>query len=787
MLRKKMLRDLKENKGTYLACIVVMILGIMVFTAFSLVVDNLKISQKSFYTEQNFADGFAQVEALPFSAIGNLQNIKGIKQIEGRIVKDVQVYAPQSQENIYLRLVSMDPSKENRLNDFLLEKGTPLSNKAMNIWVDNKFFEAQNLKLNDKLEIIANGKIRELKVVGFGKSPEFIYALRTTADLYPSPETFGIAFVPIEIMEKIFVTGVYNDLVFSLEPGVDFEDIEDTLEYKLKPYGLRSLIPRKDQVSHSLLEMEITSLETMARVMPVMFLGIAAMILYITLKRLIEQQRGQIGILKAFGYTRGEILSHYLSYPLVIALSGSFIGGILGIILAGPFTSMYRLFFNMPEAPDNFSILYLILGIVLSLTFALGAGYQGCKNILKLEPAQALRPPSPPSGRRILLERIPFFWNMLTVQGMMAVRNISRNKGRSFFIFVGIMFCFAITAFTWSMNDLIQKMLFDQYEKVEVYDLKISLSQSVDAKAVSRELSSFPGVNRAEPMAEIPVTLKNKWLEKDVVILGLPPNSHLYNILDAEGNSVELPDKGILLSERLASLLNASLGTKLNVDTPLIEDWDSTKQVEVRGIIPQYVGINAYMNINALQEFLKAGPLATSFMLTTEKERVIPLKEKYRESALVASIEAKEESFKKLQELMASYGSFIYIYALIGVIIGFAIIYSSSVITVSERSRELASMMVLGMTPAEVLSVVTFEQWFLGLGAMIAGIPMSKLMLTGIAQAIESDIFSMPVVISPTSYLLALIITAISIWLAQQAAAGKIKKLSLVEVLKERE
>ena len=208
MLRKKMLRDLKENKGTYLACIVVMILGIMVFTAFSLVVDNLKISQKSFYTEQNFADGFAQVEALPFSAIGNLQNIKGIKQIEGRIVKDVQVYAPQSQENIYLRLVSMDPSKENRLNDFLLEKGTPLSNKTMNIWVDNKFFEAQNLKLNDKLEIIANGKIRELKVVGFGKSPEFIYALRTTADLYPSPETFGIAFVPIEIMEKFSLPGL---------------------------------------------------------------------------------------------------------------------------------------------------------------------------------------------------------------------------------------------------------------------------------------------------------------------------------------------------------------------------------------------------------------------------------------------------------------------------------------------------------------------------------------------------------------------------------------------------
>ncbi len=786
MLTKKMFRDLKENKGTYFACIIVMIIGIMVFTAFSSVVDNLKKSQKTFYTEQNFAHGFARVESLPFNAISALQSIEGIAQIEGRIVKDVQVLSAKSQENIYLRLVSIDPNKENPLNDFLLEEGTPLSNKTMNIWVDNKFFEAHNLKLNDKLEVIANGKIRELTVVGYGKSPEFIYALRTAADLYPTPETFGIAFIPVEVMENIFATGAYNDLVFTLEPGVEFKDIEHTLEHKLKPYGLHSLIPRKDQVSHSLLEMEITNLETMAQAMPLMFLGIAAMILYITLKRLTEQQRGQIGILKAFGYTEGEILLHYLSYPALIALVGSCTGGILGIILAGPFTSIYQVFFNMPVSSGSFSLLYFMLGIMLSLIIAVGAGYQGCKNVLKLQPAEALRPPAPPSGGRVLPERIPFFWNMLTVQGMMAVRNISRNKGRSLFIFIGIMFCFAIVAFTWSMNDLIQKMLFDQYEKVEVYDLKVSLSQPLNEKA-SRELASFPGVNNVEPLAEIPVTLKNRWLEKDVVILGIPSTSVLYNIFDSEGNRVELPENGILLSERLASLLDADVGSMLSVDTPLIENWDSTKQIEVRGVIPQYVGINAYMNIDALQEFLNQGPLATSFMLAVDKESITPLKDKYRGSALISSIEEKDESIKKLQEMMASYGSLIYIYALIGVVIGFTIIYSSTVIAVSERSRELASMMVLGMMPSEVLSVVTFEQWFLALWAMLAGIPLSKLMLAGMAQAVDSDIFTMPVIISSTSYLLALIITVVSIWLAQQAAARKIKKLSLVEVLKERE
>ena len=349
----------------------------------------------------------------------------------------------------------------------------------------------------------------------------------------------------------------------------------------------------------------------------------------------------------------------------------------------------------MPDLSAKFSPLYFFLGIILSLVFSLLAGYQGCKNILKLEPAQALRPPAPPGGGKIWLEKISAFWNMLTVQGMMAVRNLSRNKGRSIFIFIGIMFCFAMSGYTWSMNDLIQKMLYDQYEKVEVYDVKLTLNNPMDERQVARELAAFTGVSNVEALAEIPVTLKKNWLEKDVSLLGIPADSQLYNILDKNGRIIQPPKEGILLSERLASLLEADIGTELSLDTPLIQDWDA-KKIEVVGIIPQYVGINAYMELNSLQHFLGQGALATSFMINIEEDRIQPLQEKYRQSTAVAASEAKEQKLNKLQEMMASYGSMIYLLALIAVIIGFAIIYSSSSITLSERSRELASMMVLG-------------------------------------------------------------------------------------------
>lgn len=785
MLWKKMIRDLKENKGAYIACTVIIVIGLMVFTSFSMVIDNLKLSQQDFYLKQNFADGFAKVRAMPPAEVKKLKDIKGINEIQGRLVQDVKVLSPNKEENVYLRLVSIDPAGKNVINGVRLSQGIPLDNKKMNIWIDNKFFEANRLSLNEEIQVIANGKKRSLRVVGVGKSPEFIYALRTSSDLYPSPETFGIAFIPYDIMKSLLPEReTINELVFTLEPGASYEDVEERLKPEIKPYGLEKIYPRKEQTSHLLLTEELEGLQSAVQVLPVIFLSIAGVILYIMLKRMTEQQRGQIGILKAFGYTQTEIIFHYMSYALIIGITGGITGGLLGIALSYPFTSLYQMFFNMPGLSGKFSPVYLVLSILLSLGFSLLAGYQGCKRVLALEPAEAMRPPAPPAGKKTLLEKISLFWNMLTVQGKMAVRNLARNKGRSAFIFLGIMLSFAIVGFTWSMNDLVQIMLFDQYEKVETYDVKVSLSSPLDQKKVLRELSRFPGVKRAEAMAEVPVTLENKWYKKDVMLLGLPEDGELYNILDKDYTKVLPPKDGLLLSERLAGLLNAEVGTRLNVDSLMLKNSDEDKQLEVVGIIPQYLGINAYMEINALQEFLGEEGLATSFLLSMNKDSIPLLQNEYKQSTAIASIDDQGKRLEQSKELMASFGSMIYIYALIGVIIGFAIIYNSSVVSLSERNRELASMMVLGMTPAEVLSVVTFEQWFIAFLAMMAGIPLSKLLLTGISQAISNDIYTMPTSMTASSFLVAFLVTGASIWIAQQVAARKIKKLSLVDALK---
>ena len=801
MLWRKMFRDLKENKGAYFACVVIITIGLMFFTAFSIVVENLYSAQENFYREQNFADGFAEVKAMPLSEVSKLQAIEGIKDIEGRLSKEVQVLnfaskntfskkkiASHSEENIYLRLFSIDPKKTNPINGVFLEQGSALDNNSLNIWVDSKFFVANNLELGDTLEIIAEGKKRTLRIVGTGNNPEFIYALRNVSDLFPNPETFGIAYLPHDMMKMLFAeSSTVNNLVFTLEQGADYQEVEEHLKAKLKPYGLISMYPRKDQVSHMLLTQELTSLKGMSQSMPVIFLAVACMILYIMLKRTIENQRGQIGILKAFGYTQKEILCHYLSFALTVGLCGGILGGISGSLLAAPLTTLYETFFSIPGVSTEFSFSYLLMSIFLTLIFTLFAGYQGCKGILQLEPAEAMRPPAPPIGKNIFLEKISFFWQTLTVQGKMSLRSMFRHPGRTLFMFLGIMFTFALVSSPWILWDIVEKMMFDQYEKIESYDAKVNLTVPLNQQQLEQEFNRLPGVKKAESRAEIPVTLKNNWYKKNLVLMGVPSNSALYHIRNKQGQKIEPAENGILISERLASLLNAEPGTPLKLESAMAKEPTKDKTVVVQGIIPQYIGLNAYMELNSLQKLLEQGKISTTIMLRLDEQGLSALKEKYRNSTLIAGIEDKKALLRQTKELMASFSGTIYIFLILGVIIGFAIIYNISITTVSERNRELASMMVLGMTPREVLSVITFEQWFISIFAMLAGIPLTKIFLISMNQLINSDFYSMPTNLNSTGILAGFFVTIACIRIAQLASARRIKRLSIVGALKANE
>lgn len=786
MLFLKMIRDIKRNIVSYMACIIVVATGLLIFTCMSLVSDNLNSARDRFYENANFADGFISVKGIPYSKIDNLEKIKGINQIEGRVTKDVRVYSEDNNESKYLRLISIDLDKENHLNKPVLISGNYLKDNVNNILVDDNFFKANNLKIGDKISLIIDGKKVDLNISGTEMSPDFVYAMKSGQDLFPDPENFGIAYVPYSyikpyLKEKTLV----NDLSFNLDKNVKYKDVSENLKSSLTPYSLNSIYERKDQPSNLMLSQELKGLEGMAKSLPIMFLGIAAFILYIMLKRTIELQRGQIGILKSFGYTSREILYHYISYAVFVGLIGGILGGISGIALASPMTEMYKQYFSIPNITSSFSIYYTILGVVISLAVSIAAGFQGSKRVLKLQPAEAMRPDVPKTAGKTKIEKVKFIWNSLNSQGKMAVRNIFRNKGRSFFTLVGTMFAFSLMCTFFNSLNMFDVMFNEQYEKVQLYDCKISFQQLVNSGNMVNEIVHRKEVKAAEPMLEVAVNLKNSWREKNVAIIGLTSESKLYNILDKNGSVVKLPDSGLVLSKRAAQVLDAKVGTVLEVESSL---WgDEKKKIYVSKIVPQYLGMNAFMSQKQLSRLIGNNNYATSLILKISPSDIESFKEYCNKSPIITAIEVKADSIKKINDMLKTSILVIWSLLVFSVIIGFIIIYTSSDISFSERERELASLRVMGFSEKEVLEVLSTEQFFISVFSIIIGIPVVKLMMGVVVSSMNSDLYSIPSMIGYKSILAGIIGTWAALLLAKSALKLKIKKLDLVNVLKERE
>ena len=799
MLWRKMIRDIWNNKGSYLACLVLVIIGLLIFTSFSIASDNLELSQEDFYRDQNFAHGFAELVSMPYQDLGRLSEIDGIEQVSGRVKRQVRVTRPEADIGVYLELVSIDLGDPERVSNAMLLEGTELRPGEYEIWIDNQFYDTYQLEQGYRVEIVAGGRTRALVIEGVAMSPEFTYPLRTEGELYPNPEQYGIAFISRDVMWNLFpdLYGRLNNLVFTLEQGADFDEVKNRLEPELEPYGLINLYPREDQTSHLILSEEVAQLQRMSTALPMMFLLIAALIIYNMLKRLVEQQRGQIGIMKAFGYSNYEVTLHYITYALTIGFVGGLLGGLAGIYMANPLTWLLLEFFHVPETYEGFSLYYFGLGIGISLAIFLVAGYQGCKYALKLKPAEAMRPPAPVSGKKTLLEKISLFTEMLTIQGKMAIRNLTRNRSRTAFLFLGMTLSCAVVIVTWSLNDVIDKLVFYQYEEVEVHDARVVLTDPAHEELAIRELAKHDEITLAEPLAEVPVKLSNAWRDENIMVLGLPENSSLYMIRDKGGRRVHLPENGLILSERLADKLHVSAGSTLELESPYLRNNNDPALVEVYQVIPQYMGMNAYMDLGALQDLLGQGSFVTSLMLDIDadgldrgelvQKNIGSLRDRYLESDLVAAVDGIEDRIREARELMETFGIAIYIYVLFGVIIAFAIIYSSSFIILSERNRELASMKVLGMTSREVFSVITFEQWFICIFAILAGLPLAQLMIISFANELSTDMYTIPADLSQDAFLMGALITAASIWIAQRFALRKVRKLDLVEVLKTRE
>ncbi|MCL2579058.1 MAG: ABC transporter permease [Oscillospiraceae bacterium] len=783
LLLKKAARTVWRAKKAYIACIVLMSIGIMMYFSFNMLYLNLQTAMEQVYREQRFGDGFAQVVSMPSGQVGRLEGIPGIEKASGTLTLDVRAEIEGFTRTVTLRLVSFDSEEEDRLNDVFLESGALPGPEEM--LVNSTFAAAHGFSHGDQLEIILNGQRITLTISGTGQSPDAILVMRDPADLVPDPETFGIAFIPAgQLTAMAGRTGEVNALSFRLEDGVDWREVEHPLEDALSAHGLIYLIPRKDQFSHLMLDAEITAIGGMANSVPMVFILMAVTILYIMLKRVIEQERGQIGILKAFGFSDRALIMHYLGYGMIVGFLGGIIGIFSGVALSGYYTDLIVSFYNLPSMRADISLQYLAIAMAIALGSGALGSLMGARSMLDLRPCEAMRPPAPPLVKGDLLAKLPFLRYFLSSYGFMALRSISRNKMRSAFIVMGISFSFAIIAFMTSYMEMFGDLLDARFTQSQVFDMRISMNTPQSYTPLMESGFRLEGAQGVEAILELPVLLSHGHLNTGALLTGMREDGHLYRIYDVERNTHLRPSRGgVILSSVAANELNAVRGSVLLMDAPSAGREEIS--LPVLDIVSENFGAAVYIELESLWEILDVPPTANTLLLQTDQAMDIINALRYNDT--IASMTEQAQVRQHTETMLESNGAMFLFMQLAGIAIAYAIITNTASISLSERKREYATLRVLGMQPKEVCEIMSFEYWVLLILGMIPGIPLVYLMKLGLNDMMGSADMSLPLDTSVTSYLTAGVLCALAVFISNLSARRRIATFDMVDVLKERE
>ncbi len=778
ILRKKLIRDLFEHKGANLATILIILIAIMLFAGASKVMFDIKGSKEKFYEECKFPDAYATVISAPINFKSKVDNINGIKLFEGRRTQDVTIKGTHKT----IRLVS----KTEHLGKYKITKGSDLERNKNEIVIGEKFAKANDYKIGDTLEIVCSGNIVTLKIVGYGRSAENVFEMKDETAIFSDPKEFSIGFIDMSVMQDITGGAHYNEVVFQFDNDkVNFVDVKHNIEKQFKQFGLVSTYPKKDQQSNTVVEGEIKELKTTMVFMPMIFLFVAALVMTIMIKRIITQQRVQIGVLKAFGYSDFKVGVHYASYCILLGLIGGILGGLISPFIAEKFLNIYKDMFNMEFIIKYSYGTYFIAGILLSTIFCAIIGIRVSKQAMKTQPAEAMRQEVPVGGKKSFLERLKLFDFIFSSTGKMAIRNIVRNRKRSIFIVIGLSLSFAITIMPWSLLFMLDSMIFDRYTYVEKYDAKVVTERLLEYRSVEHEVSKLPGINLSEAHLVIPSRINHKGIEEDVSIIGVKPDSKLYQVVDENNKPINISKTGILFSERIADKLGIKVGDKVLFSSPYSKHKDDDREVVVTAIISQTVGMNGYMNIDYLSSTLGYNTVCNNVLVDTDDEEdVNNLSDKYQDSKEVKGVVSKQSTIEQtLVRMDGMYGS-IYGMAIIAMIMSFAIVYNIYLVVILERKREFATLLVLGMRERNVLNIVALEQRLLALLGIIIGLPVAKGMLISMSKGLSTDMFSMPSTLNPLAVLISVALMAISIYLAKLLASKKIHTIDLVEALK---
>ncbi len=786
-LDRKLIREARGHLGMMLAVGGIIVVGVTCLVMMLSAYLNLADAKQLYYAQCRMADFSIELKKVPLAELAPLAAMPEAAELRPRIQHGVTVDLPGVLKPISGQVYSLPDRRRPVINDIVIRRGSYFTDRRDNeVIVNEKFAAAHRLQPGQWIRMLLNNRREELFIVGTAISSEFTYLIGPGA-IVPDDKRFGVFYMKDSYAEEIFdFKGSANQVLgrLSAAAGGNSRELLRRAEEMLAPYGVFTTTPLADQASNKILTQEIQGLRVFAVLIPCMFLAVAALVLNVLLGRLAQQQRVVVGTLKALGYGDARIFRHFLKFGLIIGIGGGAVGCGLGYWLAGLLTTLYRDFFQFPELDVRPRLGLFAVAMLVSAGCAALGSLRGSRAVLRLHPAEAMRPSPPRRGGAIPLERIGWLWRSLSSGWRMVMRNVMRGRMRTAAcVFAAAMgACVLVNGF---MMQLSMDFLIDfQFNRIMLSDVDLIFNDERGRDALD-EAARLPGVDRAEPTLEVACTFSNGWRRKKGSITGLLPDARLTVPRDAEGRRLRIPDRGLVVSRQLAETLGIRPGDRVGVEP--IKGQRHLRAVPVVEISDGYLGTSVYADINYLSRLVGEEFAVSGVQLAVDRdpENRAALYRELKRMPAVQTVSAKADMIRNLEEiLLESQAYTIAMLVLFAGIVFFGSILNASLVSLAERQREVATLRVLGYGPWQVGSILFRESMITTILGTLLGMPLGYFMTWAAAQAYASDLFRLPIVSKPGLWLLVMALAVAFALITHCFVQRAINKMDWLEALK---
>ena len=758
-----MWRDLRRNKTQFISIFLMSLLGMLVFVGINAESSGAAAAADAYYSKYNLCDIWIAGAGFSDDDIRTAKKTTGVVNVEKRLSL---TGTAEKYDNAYMYVNFMD---SNEINGLMLCDGEPFDPEEEGIWLEDWFCRKNMIKVGDTFSVKIDSNTVEGIVKGIIDAPDYVYYVSEADMMYPNYQKCGLAFMPSSMYPDP-ANIIYNQLVVDVRDDMSDKENISVIKERLEKAFDRddiAVTDRDQNLSFATFDAEVKQHSAMGGMFSSVFLAIALLGIVTTMARVTSSQRTQIGTLKALGFSKTSITLHYVSYGFAISAAGCIAGAWIGYLTMPPWIlGMFEGSYLIPDLHGKVTstdVVATVLAIIIS-TFV---SFLSCRKELKDPPAVTLKPPAPKKIRHSALEKSRL-WLLLDFSTQWNIRDVLRNKLRSLMGIMGVVGCAMLLVCGFGCFDSINGLMDKMYGELMTASNKIMLSADADYGYAYDLCEKYSGQMIEETSVEF-VSAKAKKSGSATII----DKGNYVHIQDKDLRPVKLGENGIALTNKMAGLLGVGEGDFVRWHLVGDDKWQYTRVDQIYRD-PSIQGITMRRSVFENMEYtFKPTGILTN--MSVPKDLIDE-----DEVSSVLNIADMKRSFSETMEML---NAMVYIMVVAAVLLGVVVLYNLGVLSFVEKTREVATLKVLGFKSSKIRNILQKQNIWLTVIGIGLGLYVGWLMLYVICTTV-SDTLDMFPIISFSTYMISIAGTfAVSVFV-NFMFSGKVRTIDMVDALK---